>query len=59
MHFGRLEELVSNITCGLSDPPEDAGIHDEVLGQTLLSCDLAKNNKNIFSEVGQKYTKKR
>jgi len=31
MHFGRLEELVSNITCGLSDPPEDAGIHDEVL----------------------------
>jgi hypothetical protein len=42
MHFGRLEEPVSNITCGLSDPLEDTGIHDEVLGQALLGCDLQK-----------------
>jgi hypothetical protein len=47
MQFGRLEELVSNITCGLSDPPEDAGIHDEVLGQALLSCDLKKFDQKI------------
>jgi hypothetical protein len=49
MHFGRLEEFVSNITCGLSDPPEDAGIHDEVLRQTLLSCDLELKDQKILT----------
>jgi hypothetical protein len=47
MNFGRLEELVKNITCGLSNPPEDAGIHDEVLRQTLLGCDLQNNDLKI------------